>query len=638
MIAQANAKIDAKRQAHRRARLVPHQNEFMLSTPDKVQYMDVVAGADRVGGGVADPVPRARRREPRVDGLEHAAPGGADCLRAEKPLVGTGMERAVAVDSGVTVMARRGGKVDYVDASRIVVRVNDAETTAGEVGRRHLQPDQVHAVEPEHLHQPASAGEGRRRDRARATCIADGPSTDMGELALGQNMLVAFMPWNGYNFEDSILISRARRRRGPLHDDPHRGAVTCVARDTKLGPEEITRDIPNVGEAALGEARRGRHRLHRRRSQGGRHPGGQGHAEGRDAADAGREAAARDLRREGVRREGHVAARAAGHGRHGDRRAGVHARRRREGQARARRSIDERARRVRKDLDDQQRILENDAVRARSSKCCSARSPTAARSKLAKGAQDDEGVPRRRRRATTGSTSAWRTRSRRGSSSERRSACARSARSSTRCFEEKKQKLTQGDDLAARRAEDGEGLPRREAPRAAGRQDGRPPRQQGRDLDDRAGRGHAVHGGRHAGRHRAESARRAVAHEHRPDPRDAPRLGREGPRGSRSARCSTSGSQGRRGARVPRQDLQRDAAARTRTSRRSTTTRSSRSRGNLRDGVPMATPVFDGATEEEIKYMLRARGPARERPDDAVRRSHGRAFRPRRSRSATCTC
>jgi DNA-directed RNA polymerase subunit beta len=228
-------------------------------------------------------------------------------LRAEKPLVGTGMERTVAIDSGVCVVRA---------AAAWSTRSTPAHRGAGQRGRdrrrarrRHLQPDQVHPFQPEHLHQPAPAGAVPATCR-RGDVLADGPSTDMGELALGQNMLVAFMPWNGYNFEDSILISE-RVVEEDRFTTIHIEELTCVARDTKLGPEEITADIPNVGERA-GQARRGRHRLHRRRGQGRRHPGRQGHAQGRDPADAGREAAARDLRREGLRREGHLAARAAG--------------------------------------------------------------------------------------------------------------------------------------------------------------------------------------------------------------------------------------------------------------------------------------------------------------------------------------
>ena len=136
----------------------------------------------------------------------------------------------MAVDSGTTVQALRGGVVDYVDAGRIVIRVNDDESGRRRSRRRHLQPDQVHAFQPEHQHQPAADRQGRRHESPSGDVIADGASTDLGELALGQNMLVAFMPWNGYNFEDSILISRTRRGRRPLHLDPHRGTVGGGAR------------------------------------------------------------------------------------------------------------------------------------------------------------------------------------------------------------------------------------------------------------------------------------------------------------------------------------------------------------------------------------------------------------------------
>ena len=170
-------------------------------------------------------------------------------LRAEKPLVGTGMERAVAIDSGVTVVARRGGVVDSVDASRIVVRVNDDETTAGEPGvdiynlTKYTRSNQNTCINQRPL---VKAGDLI----ARGDVLADGPSTDLGELALGQNLLVAFMPWNGYNFEDSILISE-RVVQEDRFTTIHIEELTCVARDTKLGPEEITADIPNVGDAAL---------------------------------------------------------------------------------------------------------------------------------------------------------------------------------------------------------------------------------------------------------------------------------------------------------------------------------------------------------------------------------------------------
>ena len=170
-------------------------------------------------------------------------------LRAEKPLVGTGMERVVAIDSGTSVIALRGGIVDSVDASRIVVRVNDEEARAGEPGvdiynlTKYTRSNQNTCINQRPL---VSIGD----TIGRGDVLADGSSADMGELALGQNMLIAFMPWNGYNFEDSILISE-RVVQEDRFTTIHIEELTCVSRDTKLGPEEITSDIPNVGEAAL---------------------------------------------------------------------------------------------------------------------------------------------------------------------------------------------------------------------------------------------------------------------------------------------------------------------------------------------------------------------------------------------------
>lgn len=170
-------------------------------------------------------------------------------LRADKPLVGTGMERAVAVDSGVTAVAKRGGTVQYVDASRIVIKVNEDEMYPGEAGidiynltkyTRSNQNTCINQMPCVSLGEPVERGD----------VLADGPSTDLGELALGQNMRVAFMPWNGYNFEDSILVSE-RVVQEDRFTTIHIQELACVSRDTKLGPEEITADIPNVGEAAL---------------------------------------------------------------------------------------------------------------------------------------------------------------------------------------------------------------------------------------------------------------------------------------------------------------------------------------------------------------------------------------------------
>jgi DNA-directed RNA polymerase subunit beta len=170
-------------------------------------------------------------------------------LRTEKPLVGTGMERNVARDSGVCVVADRGGVIESVDAARIIVRVNDEETDAGEAGvdiynlTKYTRSNQNTCISQRPL---VSEGD----EISRGDILADGPSIDTGELALGQNMRIAFMPWNGYNFEDSILISE-RVVKEDRFTTIHIQELTCVARDTKLGSEEITADIPNVGEGAL---------------------------------------------------------------------------------------------------------------------------------------------------------------------------------------------------------------------------------------------------------------------------------------------------------------------------------------------------------------------------------------------------
>lgn len=170
-------------------------------------------------------------------------------LRAQKPLVGTGMESTVALDSGSSVVAKRGGVVNSVDASRIVIRVNDDEAAGGNTGvdiynlTKYTRSNQNTCMNQRPL---VVVGDVI----ARGDCIADGPSTDMGELALGQNMLVAFMPWNGYNFEDSILISE-RVVEEDRYTTIHIEEKSCVARDTKLGSEEITADIPNVSESLL---------------------------------------------------------------------------------------------------------------------------------------------------------------------------------------------------------------------------------------------------------------------------------------------------------------------------------------------------------------------------------------------------
>ncbi|MAZ40048.1 MAG: DNA-directed RNA polymerase subunit beta [Legionellales bacterium] len=248
IIAQASATIDEN--AMLTDELVPcrHHNEFSYTTPLEVEYMDV--SPKQIVSVAASMIPflehdDANRALMGSNMQRQAVP----TLRAEKPLAGTGIERIVATDSGVTAVARRGGIVDSVDASRIVIRVNEDETLSGEAG-----VDIYNLVKYQRSNQNTCMNQKPLVKQGdiivKGDVLADGPSTDMGELALGQNLLVAFMPWNGYNFEDSILISE-RVVQEERFTTIHIEELTCISRDTKLGAEEITADIPNVGEHAL---------------------------------------------------------------------------------------------------------------------------------------------------------------------------------------------------------------------------------------------------------------------------------------------------------------------------------------------------------------------------------------------------
>ena len=248
VIAQANSNLTGRGQFVDDLVSCRFKNEFTLFPRKQVDYMDV--SPKQIVSVAASLIPflehdDANRALMGSNMQRQAVP----TLRTETPLVGTGMERAVAVDSGVTVIATRGGTVDSVDASRIVVRVDDSETSAGEAGvdiynlTKYTRSNQNTCINQRPL---VKAGDVIERDDV----LADGPSTSLGELALGQNLLVAFMPWNGYNFEDSILISE-RVVEEDRFTTIHIEELTCVARDTKLGPEEVTGDIPNVGDAAL---------------------------------------------------------------------------------------------------------------------------------------------------------------------------------------------------------------------------------------------------------------------------------------------------------------------------------------------------------------------------------------------------
>ncbi len=247
-IAQANATVDAEGRLTDALVSCRHQNDFTLAPPEQIEYMDVAP--KQIVSVAASIIPflehdDANRALMGANMQRQAVPN----LRVQKPLVGTGMERTVAIDSGVTVVAQRGGIIKSVDAARIVVRVNDKESQPDEAGvdiynlTKYTRSNQNTCINQTPLVQVGDQIQ-------RGDVMADGQSTDKGELALGQNLRVAFMPWNGYNFEDSILISEQivqEDRFTTIHIEE----ITCMARDTKLGSEEITADIPNINEAAL---------------------------------------------------------------------------------------------------------------------------------------------------------------------------------------------------------------------------------------------------------------------------------------------------------------------------------------------------------------------------------------------------
>ncbi len=248
IIAQANSTLTEESTFEEELVTARQKGESGLHPRDQVDYMDVAT--NQVVSVAASLIPflehdDANRALMGANMQRQAVP----TLRADKPLVGTGIERNVAVDSGVTAVAKRGGMVQSVDASRIVVKVNEDELVPGEAGidiynlTKYTRSNQNTCINQRPTVLPGEPV-------ARGDVLADGPSTDLGELALGQNMRIAFMPWNGYNFEDSILVSE-RVVQEDRFTTIHIQELSCVARDTKLGSEEITADIPNVGESAL---------------------------------------------------------------------------------------------------------------------------------------------------------------------------------------------------------------------------------------------------------------------------------------------------------------------------------------------------------------------------------------------------
>ncbi|VAX76219.1 DNA-directed RNA polymerase subunit beta [Buchnera aphidicola] len=248
IIAQANSKINPNGQFHENFVTCRYKGEFGLFNKNQIHYMDV--STQQIVSVGASLIPflehnDANRALMGANMQRQAVP----TIKSEKPLVGTGMERVVAIDSGVTITAKRKGVVQYIDASKIVINVSCRDITSNDSGidiyylKKYIRSNQntcINQIPCVNLQDKIKKGD----------ILADGPATDLGELALGQNMRVAFMPWNGYNFEDSILISEKVVQEDRF-TTIHIQELSCICRDTKLGIEEITADIPNIGEAAL---------------------------------------------------------------------------------------------------------------------------------------------------------------------------------------------------------------------------------------------------------------------------------------------------------------------------------------------------------------------------------------------------
>ena len=300
-IAQANIELDEKGRIAGELVNARKAGNFVLVNRDEVDYVDV--SPKQLVSVAASLVPFLEH-----DDANRALMGAnmqrqsVPLLRAQAPIVGTGMEGVTARDSGAVVLARRNGIIDSVDSERIIVRVEGEHhpmQLSREVGSDIYQLTKFkRSNQNTCINQKPIVKKGQRVVKGQV--IADGPCTDFGELALGRNVLVAFMPWRGYNFEDAILVSE-KMVKEDYYTSVHIEEFELEARDTKLGPEEVTRDIPNVSESTLRNLDESGRDPHRRQHQAGRHHGRQSYAQGRDATDAGRETAARDLRRKSRR-------------------------------------------------------------------------------------------------------------------------------------------------------------------------------------------------------------------------------------------------------------------------------------------------------------------------------------------------
>ena len=534
VVAQANAQLDEEGRFENELVNTRQSGEYTLAPNEMVDLIDV--SPKQLVSVAASLIPflendDANRALMGSNMQRQAVP----LLQAEAPFVGTGIEEIVARDSGASIMAKRAGIIDQVDAQRIVVRATE-DLEPGDPGvdiyrlRKFQRSNQNTCINQRPLVKVGdTVGKGE--------VIADGPSTDMGELALGKNVVVAFMPWNGYNYEDSILISE-RIVRDDVFTSIHIEEFEVAARDTKLGPEEITRDIPNVGEEALrnldeagivyiGAEVGPADILVGKITPKGESPMtpeekllraifGEKASDVRDTSlrlppgDFGTVVEVRVFNRHGVEKD-----------------------------ERALQIEREEVERLARDRDDEMAILERNIY---------ARLKTMILGKMAvkgpKAVKPNSEITEDL--LETLSRGQW---WQLALGEEKDAAQVEALNAAVRGAEARARRAVRGQGRkgpsrrrpASGRDEDGQGLRRGEAQASAGRQDGRSSRQQGRDFEGRPDGGHAVPRRRHAGRLRAQPAGRAEPDERRPDPRDAYGLGR-----------ARSGHPDRRGAgRVP---------------------------------------------------------------------------------------
>ena len=522
-VAQAESPIDAGGRLTGDLIVCRHAGDTVLLSPDRVDFMDV--SPKQLVSVAAALIPflendDANRALMGSNMQRQAVP----LVRSDAPLVGTGMEAIVARDSGAAIAARRAGVVDQVDATRIVIRATDEIDPAKPGVDIYRLMKFQRSNQSTCINQKPLVRVGDRVDKG--DIIADGPSTDLGDLALGRNVLVAFMPWNGYNFEDSILLSE-RIVKDDVFTSIHIEEFEAMARDTKLGPEEITRDIPNVSEEALknldeaGIVYIGAEVVAGDILVGKITPKGESPMTpeekllraifGEKASDVRDTSLRVPPGVQGTIVEVRVFNR---HGVDKDERA----------QAIEREEIE----RLAKDRDDEQAILDRNVYARLAEMLIGKRALSGP-----KGFKKDQVL--NRELIDEHPRSQWWTFALESDSAMSEIEAMRKQYDE---FEEvaREPLPRQGREAAARRRaaarrdEDGQGLHRGEAQDPARRQDGGTPRQQGRRLAHRAAGGHALPRRRHAGRHRAQPARRAEPHERRPDPRNAPRLGLRRPR------------------------------------------------------------------------------------------------------------